>query len=79
MEPAIADLWSGDKLLGVVERFMGPDIAGYPVWNLHPKTPHPEVVLNPHTKTPLGNFMSTPWHQDRPRTDVAHRARRHRL
>ena len=64
MEPAIADLWSGDKLLGIVERFMGPDIAGYPVWNLHSKTPHPKVELNPHTKTPFGNFMSTPWHQD---------------
>ncbi len=64
MEPAIADLWSGDRLLGIVERLMGPDIAGYPVWNLHPKTPHPKVALNPHTKTPVGNFMSTPWHQD---------------
>ena len=26
---------------------MGPDIAGYPVWNLHSKTPHPKVALNP--------------------------------
>ena len=64
MEPAIADLWSGERLLGIVERLMGPDIAGYPVWNIHPKTPHPKVALNPHTKTPVGNFMSTPWHQD---------------
>ena len=49
MEPSIADLWSGDKLLGVVERLMGPDIAGYPVWNLHSKTPHaaPKVELRP--------------------------------
>lgn len=34
---AFQDLWSNERLLNVVEQFIGPDIAGHPVWNLRCK------------------------------------------
>ena len=40
-----------NKLLNIVEQFLGPDIAGHPVWNLRTKTPH-------------NSQGSVPWHQD---------------
>ena len=30
----IADLWTNERLLNVVEQFIGPEIAGHPVWNI---------------------------------------------
>ncbi|XP_065897659.1 uncharacterized protein [Dysidea avara] len=44
-------LWSNERLLNVIEQFIGPDIAGHPVWNLRTKTPHNDQV-------------TVPWHQD---------------
>lgn len=44
-------LWSNERLLNVVEQFIGPNIAGHPVWNLRTKTPHNEQT-------------TVPWHQD---------------
>ena len=35
----------------MVEQFLGPDIAGHPVWNLR-------------TKTPCSEEVTVPWHQD---------------
>ena len=34
---AFQDLWTNERLLNVVEQFIGPDIAGHPVWNLRTK------------------------------------------
>ena len=45
------DLWANEKLLNVVEQFIGPEIAANPGWNLRPKTP-----VNEET--------TVPWHQD---------------
>lgn len=44
-------LWENERLLNVVEQFLGPDIAGHPVWNLR-------------TKTPCNEEVTVPWHQD---------------
>ena len=44
------DLWSCEKLLNMAEQFIGPDVAGHPVWNLRVKTPHNEAT-------------TVPWHQ----------------
>jgi len=51
MRLRLMDLWYHDKLLEIVEQFIGPDIAGHPAWNIRPKTP--ETVL-----------LTVPWHQD---------------
>ena len=45
------DLWANEKLLNIVEQFIGPEIAAHPGWNLRPKTP-----VNEET--------TVPWHQD---------------
>ena len=45
------NLWSNEKLLNIVEQFIGQDIAANPGWNLRPKTP-----INEET--------TVPWHQD---------------
>jgi len=47
----IARLWSSEKLLDLVETFIGSNIVGHPVWNIRSKTP-----LNP--------LATVPWHQD---------------
>ncbi|CAB4020712.1 Hypothetical predicted protein, partial [Paramuricea clavata] len=47
----IADLWTNERLLNVVEQFIGPEIAGHPVWNIRTKIPRNEQV-------------TVPWHQD---------------
>lgn len=49
--PHLAELWSSPKLLDIVEQFIGPDIAGHPVWNIR-------------SKTPSTVRMTVPWHQD---------------
>jgi hypothetical protein len=51
LKPALAALWSSERLLDVIEQLIGPDIAGHPVWNLRSKTPN-----NP--------LATVPWHQD---------------
>ena len=51
VRPRLADLWSSDKLLDIVEQFIGPDIDGHPLCCVRSKTP----------ETPL---MTVPWHQD---------------
>jgi len=51
LPPAFQTLWSNERLLNVIEQFIGPDIAGHPVWNLRTKTPRNEQV-------------TVPWHQD---------------
>ncbi|XP_070577373.1 uncharacterized protein [Ptychodera flava] len=48
---AFRDLWSDQKLLNVVEQFIGTEIAGHPVWNLRVKVPQNEEA-------------TVPWHQD---------------
>ncbi|XP_064605127.1 uncharacterized protein LOC135470236 [Liolophura sinensis] len=48
---AFRNLWSNERLLNVVEQFVGPDIGGHPVWNLRTKTPNNEAT-------------TVPWHQD---------------
>ncbi len=49
--PCLADLWASEKLLDVVERIIGPDIAGHPVFAIRPKIPH-------------SRLLTVPWHQD---------------
>ena len=49
--PELARLWSHTRLLDIVEQFIGPDIAGHPVWNIRSKTPDTRL-------------MTVPWHQD---------------
>ena len=49
--PALAKLWTSDKLLDMVEQFIGPDICGHPVCVLRAKTPDSALV-------------SVDWHQD---------------
>lgn len=39
---AFQDLWTNERLLNVIEQFIGPEIAGHPVWNLRTK-----VTRNP--------------------------------
>ena len=51
LKPALANLWGSQKLLDIVENWIGKDIAGHPVWNIRSKTP----------KTVR---MTVPWHQD---------------
>lgn len=51
LRPNLARLWSSEKLLDIVEKFVGPDIAGHPIWCIRPKTPRTER-------------MTVPWHQD---------------
>ncbi|XP_065897644.1 uncharacterized protein [Dysidea avara] len=48
---AFQTLWTNERLLNIVEQFIGPNIAGHPVWNLRTKTPYNEQV-------------TVPWHQD---------------
>eukprot|EP00058_Branchiostoma_floridae_P017594 XP_002603083.1 hypothetical protein BRAFLDRAFT_63284 [Branchiostoma floridae] len=48
---AFRDLWTNERLLNAVEQFVGPNIAGHPVWNLR-------------TKTPSNEQVTVPWHQD---------------
>ena len=48
---AFRNLWSNERLLNVAEQFIGPNIAGHPVWNLR-------------TKTPVNEETTVPWHQD---------------
>ena len=50
MSQSIQKLWSDERLLNVIEQFIGPDIAGHPVWNLRSKTPKNEAT-------------TVPWHQ----------------
>ena len=33
----IADVWTNERLLNVVEQFIGPEIAGHPIWNIRTK------------------------------------------
>lgn len=49
--PRLARLWSSPRLLDIIEQFIGPDIAGHPVWNIRSKTPDTRL-------------MTVPWHQD---------------
>jgi hypothetical protein len=49
--PQLARLWSAPRLLDIIEQFIGPDIAGHPVWNIRSKTPDTRL-------------MTVPWHQD---------------
>ena len=49
--PQLARLWSAPRLLDIVEQFIGPDIAGHPVWNIRSTTPDTRL-------------MTVPWHQD---------------
>lgn len=51
MPKAFQDLWTNERLLNVIEQFIGPEIAGHPVWNLR-------------TKTPKNSQVTVPWHQD---------------
>ena len=51
MAPALASLWCSDKLLDMVEQFLGPDIVGHPISIFRSKTP--DTAL-----------MTVPWHQD---------------
>ena len=51
MGTALASLWSSDKLLDMVEQFIGPDIYGHPISIFRSKTP--DTAL-----------MTVPWHQD---------------
>ena len=51
LKPALANLWGSDKLLDMVEHWVGKDISGHPVWNIRSKTP--QTVR-----------MTVPWHQD---------------
>ena len=51
LKPELAKLWASDKLLNMVEKWVGKDIAGHPVWNIRSKTP--QTVR-----------MTVPWHQD---------------
>ena len=51
LKPELCKLWSSDKLLDIVEKWIGKDISGHPVWNIRSKTP----------KTVR---MTVPWHQD---------------
>lgn len=51
MPQAFCKLWSNERLLNVIEQFIGPNIAGHPVWNLRTKVPHKEE-------------LTVPWHQD---------------
>ena len=55
---AFRNLWTNEKLLNVVEQFIGPNIAGHSVWNLR-------------TKTPYNEQTSIPWHQDNAYFDVS--------
>ncbi|RUS88917.1 hypothetical protein EGW08_003356 [Elysia chlorotica] len=48
---AFQDLWAGERMLNLVEQFIGPEIMGHPVWNLR-------------TKTPQNEATTVPWHQD---------------
>ena len=47
---AFKDIWAGDRLLNVIEQFIGPEIAAHPLWNLR-------------TKTPQNEATTVPWHQ----------------
>ena len=51
LKPALANLWGSNKLLDMVEHWVGKDISGHPVWNIRSKTP--QTVR-----------MTVPWHQD---------------
>ena len=51
VRPALAKLWTSDKLLDILERFLGPDICGHPISAIRPKTPNTQL-------------MTVPWHQD---------------
>ena len=51
MQPALSKIWASDKLLDVVEQFIGPDIVGHPVVGIRAKTPNTKL-------------MTPPWHQD---------------
>ena len=55
---AFRNLWSNERLLNVIEQFIGPEIAGHPVWNLR-------------TKTPVNEEATVPWHQDNAYLDKA--------
>ena len=49
--PRLADLWGSPKLLDMIEQFIGPDIAGHPVFALR-------------SKIPTTRSLTVPWHQD---------------
>ena len=51
MRPALSKMWASDKLLDMVQEFIGPDIVG-----------HPSSIIR--TKTPNTPLMTVPWHQD---------------
>ena len=51
MQPALSMIWASDKLLDMVEQFIGPDIVGHPIVGIR-------------TKTPNTALMTPPWHQD---------------
>ncbi len=49
--PALARLWSSDKIVDMIEQFIGPNVFGHPVANIR-------------TKTPDTSLLTVPWHQD---------------
>jgi ectoine hydroxylase-related dioxygenase (phytanoyl-CoA dioxygenase family) len=49
--PALAALWSDERLLDIAEQLIGPRVAGHTVWNLR-------------SKTPSNALTTVPWHQD---------------
>ena len=51
LRPELANLWGSQKLLDMVEKLIGKDISGHPVWNIR-------------SKTPQTARMTVPWHQD---------------
>lgn len=51
LKPELAKLWGSEKLLDIIEKWVGKDIAGHPVWNIRSKTP--QTIR-----------MTVPWHQD---------------
>ena len=51
LPPALAAIWSSPKLLDIIEQFLGPEIAGHPVWNLRSKTPSNALTTFLGTRT----------------------------
>ena len=49
--PDLARLWSSSKLLDIVEQFIGPDVAGHPIFAIR-------------SKVPSTRLLTVPWHQD---------------
>jgi hypothetical protein len=49
--PRLAELWCSTKLLAILEQFLGPNIAGHPIFAIRPKLP-------------ATSLFNVPWHQD---------------